>query len=307
MTISILMSTYNGEGYLISQLDSIRNQTRPADEVIICDDCSTDRTVDIIKEYISNYDLINWKLFVNEKNKGWKKNFIDGITKTSGDIIMFSDQDDVWLRDKVEIMEKEFAKNRRMSVIATGEVLWDGKEEGNFRSNIKKESSIEFYDKGNNFLIHCSGCTMGIKRDFYNLIIPYYSDEWAHDDFFWKMGIATNCLMLLEGATILHRIHGNNESQKKRDRAGTIEGLLIDRVVCNKLLEFLNSGLVNNYSLKKNIEAVMQRKKYSELRLQLVQNKKYLTALELLPYIGLYRRKRQYIGDILLAFNFKIH
>lgn len=52
MKTSVVMSTYNGEEYIIEQLDSLRNQSRPADEVLIADDCSTDNTVDIVRNYI---------------------------------------------------------------------------------------------------------------------------------------------------------------------------------------------------------------------------------------------------------------
>ena len=55
--ISVVMATYNGEKYILEQLDSIRNQSISIDEVIICDDCSIDNTVNIIKQYINDYSL----------------------------------------------------------------------------------------------------------------------------------------------------------------------------------------------------------------------------------------------------------
>ena len=52
MYLSVVISTYNGSKYILEQLDSIRNQTRRADEVMIIDDCSTDDTVEKINNFL---------------------------------------------------------------------------------------------------------------------------------------------------------------------------------------------------------------------------------------------------------------
>ena len=66
MRISVAMATYNGHKYIVEQLDSIRNQSLKVDEVVICDDQSSDDTVSIIRNYIEKYKLDNWKVTVNE-------------------------------------------------------------------------------------------------------------------------------------------------------------------------------------------------------------------------------------------------
>lgn len=76
MKISVVMATYQGEKYLREQLDTIRLQTRRADEVILCDDCSGDATVEIAEQYIREYGLeAEWRILVNEKNLGYANNF----------------------------------------------------------------------------------------------------------------------------------------------------------------------------------------------------------------------------------------
>ena len=97
MKLSIVLSTYNGEAYITEQLDSILNQTRKADEVLIFDDCSTDNTPQIIEQFISGHNLTTWKFAVNHENKGWKRNFMEGIWSTSGDLVFPCDQDDIWI------------------------------------------------------------------------------------------------------------------------------------------------------------------------------------------------------------------
>ena len=79
MTTSVVLTTYNGMRYIEPLLDSLRLQSQRIDEVLIFDDGSTDETIEFIQHYIRRYDLIRWSATVNKVNKGWKKNFKDGI------------------------------------------------------------------------------------------------------------------------------------------------------------------------------------------------------------------------------------
>ena len=103
MKLSIVMTTYNGMEYIKDQLDSIANQKRKADEVLIYDDGSNDGTIEFIENYINNNGLNNtWKLIVNEENKGWRRNFVEGIWSSIGDLVFPCDQDDIWHENKLE-------------------------------------------------------------------------------------------------------------------------------------------------------------------------------------------------------------
>jgi len=99
--VSVVMCTCNGENYLKEQIDSIINQTYPIFELIIQDDCSTDHTMDILRNYEKEYTYIH--VFHNEKRKGITQNFFSAIARTTGDYIAISDQDDIWELDKIEI------------------------------------------------------------------------------------------------------------------------------------------------------------------------------------------------------------
>ena len=118
MRVSIVMTTYNGEKYIGQMLDSIRNQTRPADEVLILDDRSKDNTVKFVNNYIEKYKLNGWKIIVNQKNVGWKCNFRNGLEMATGDVIFLSDQDDKWHTDKLEKMTAAFEKNQNIWLLA---------------------------------------------------------------------------------------------------------------------------------------------------------------------------------------------
>jgi glycosyltransferase involved in cell wall biosynthesis len=99
--VSVVMCTFNGEKYLIEQIESITNQTYPIYEIIIQDDCSTDGTWDILVNYSKEFP--NLHIFRNERNIGTFYNFFSAFKKAKGDYIAISDQDDVWLPDKVRI------------------------------------------------------------------------------------------------------------------------------------------------------------------------------------------------------------
>lgn len=93
--ISVAMCTFNGEKYIKEQIESIINQSLVPDEIVICDDCSKDNTINIIKETLANWSG-KANLIINEDNLGYRKNFEKAISLCNGDIIFLSDQDDVW-------------------------------------------------------------------------------------------------------------------------------------------------------------------------------------------------------------------
>jgi len=104
------MCTYNGAVFLPAQLESIVAQTRSPDEIVICDDGSTDETQAIIKRF-SSESAIPVTVQINNENLGSLKNFEQAIGLCTGDIIALSDQDDVWREDKLQLIEQAFQKN----------------------------------------------------------------------------------------------------------------------------------------------------------------------------------------------------
>ena len=126
--ISIAMTTYNGEKYIERQLESIFSQTLPADEIIICDDASKDRTVEIINRFIEKNQTDKIRLVHNQENLGYIRNFHKAISLTRGDYIFLADQDDVWHADKIE-QTLQVLKDKNASVVCTNCSLID--DEGN--------------------------------------------------------------------------------------------------------------------------------------------------------------------------------
>lgn len=100
-TVSVVMCTYNGGRYLRQQIDSILAQTYPADELIIQDDCSTDNTLVVAREYAKVYPFVH--VYVNERNLGYNANFLSAVFKAKGEAVAIADQDDVWNPRKLEL------------------------------------------------------------------------------------------------------------------------------------------------------------------------------------------------------------
>lgn len=107
MKLSVAMATYNGATYLPEQLASIAAQTRPPDELVVCDDRSTDGTLEIAKSFARTASF-PVRLDVNDRNLGSTQNFARAIERCAGDIIALADQDDRWHPHKLLRTEAAF-------------------------------------------------------------------------------------------------------------------------------------------------------------------------------------------------------
>src|ERR1044072_5158133 len=124
MNLSIALCTYNGAAYLNEQLESFAAQTRTPDELVISDDQSTDDTLRLIEEFAATARF-PVQLSVNESNLGTPKNFEKAISLCRGDVILLSDQDDVWHRDKLESVERMFEAKPQLSLVFSNAELVD--------------------------------------------------------------------------------------------------------------------------------------------------------------------------------------
>lgn len=114
MRISVAMATYNGARFITEQLDSIRLQSLPVDQVILRDDGSSDQTLEIVREYLETYELAPaWRITQNGKRLGYAENFRAAVEETDGDYVFFCDQDDIWEPDRVEDMVSEMENGER--------------------------------------------------------------------------------------------------------------------------------------------------------------------------------------------------
>lgn len=118
MKISVAMCTYNGARYLLEQLESIAAQTRPPDELVVCDDHSADATGDIVASFAASAAFMV-RLYVNDRNLGSTKNFERAIRLCEGDLIALADQDDVWFPEKLARLEDAFLRQPGVGLVFT--------------------------------------------------------------------------------------------------------------------------------------------------------------------------------------------
>ncbi len=203
--VSVVIATYNGEVFLKQQLDSIINQTYKHLEIIIVDDCSTDNTTALVKEYQQHNS--NIKLFINEKNLGYVKNFEKGMLLASGEFIAPCDQDDIWCDDKIATLIAQ--KGNHEIVYGNSELIDD-----NGKSLNKKLSEVKHFESFNDCLNYTIGNTvpghgMLIDKDVIQRCIPFPTMI-PHD--FW-IGFVATCkgeIKYIDKVLVQYRQHTAN-------------------------------------------------------------------------------------------------
>lgn len=184
--ISIAMTTYNGAQYLREQLDSILSQSVSDFELVVCDDCSTDNTFLILKEYAEKDSRI--LIYRNENNYGFKKNFEKVILLTKGEYVALCDQDDVWTKDHLEVLlngigDKMIAAGNSDLIDANGKriglTLKQMEALGSFSTD-EMSRALSFIL----FRNPIQGSSMLIRKDFFEKALPIPDEVDYHDAWF---------------------------------------------------------------------------------------------------------------------------
>lgn len=192
MKTSVAMCTYNGEKFIKTQIESILNQSLPIDEIVICDDGSNDKTIEIITQFQLEYPN-KISLHKNPINLKSNKNFEKAISLCNGDYIFLSDQDDIWKKNKVEKTIEYFTKNESAeAVFSNAELindndtkfenitLWDSI--GFIENQLSKPIDLYHHIKFKSNTV--TGATLCIKQKTKSLILPipdihkFHHDEW---------------------------------------------------------------------------------------------------------------------------------
>ena len=214
--IDILMATYNGEKYLKEQIESILNQSYENINLIISDDCSNDNTKKILQEYEKKDKRI--KVYYQKENLGYIKNFEFLSKKIENEIYMLSDQDDVWLPQKVEKSYELLKKENADLVFGDLEVVDENLNTiypsfGDFMLlNRKIKKYIKSYKL--NYLYNCvTGCTVMSKKKFIKQMMPFpfKSKYVAHDHWLAIMLSINGKVAYMQKKYIKYRQHGNNQ------------------------------------------------------------------------------------------------
>jgi glycosyltransferase involved in cell wall biosynthesis len=206
MKISVAMATYNGDRYIQKQLDSFLNQNWRPDELLICDDGSNDATIDIVREF-SRSAPFEVRIYKNDTNIGHIKNFEKAISLCSGDIIFLSDQDDVWLPEKISVITNMFLNDAKKYLIQSNMTITD-----NSLTDLgytKLENIVALGMKSSDFN---SGCGMAIRKELAEIALPIPENRWGHDIWIGKLAHTLGISDLVEDTLMYYRRHDDNTS-----------------------------------------------------------------------------------------------
>lgn len=213
MTVAVLMSTYNGERYLNEQIDSIINQSYTNWHLYIRDDGSSDSTIDIIRMYEQKNSKISFVNQDNIKNVGITKSFLELLNNVKAELYMFSDQDDVWEKDKISLavkaMKKQSKPNQPACVFSELQVV-----DHNLNHIRKMNGNNVWFDFPHFLFGNCvTGCTMMINPQLKSKLkinLTNIDNLYLHDWWIALIASALGQLIYIDKATILYRQHGDN-------------------------------------------------------------------------------------------------
>lgn len=308
--ITAVVATYNGEKFIVEQLDSIRCQTVPVDEVLIGDDMSRDLTQDIVQMYITRHELENWKLIPNKANLGYKMNFfslVETALRNGAEYIFLADQDDVWMHDKVEKMMHVMNTHNDTLIVASNVKPFYTSPNANHinfaRLGSKKINKLDFAAYW--LFTQRPGCSFLIKKELAEKVLNimdkgYFQNEgFAHDCIFWAVGLLLNSAYLLNEDTLYFRRHGNNNSNNcKTTREIRLLSVHNEIKICNEMINLPADLLSVPFQYK---TFLMKQKKVFKKRMDVLKHRSIFNFLRLLLMftdLRYYPRKKNWLGDI---------
>lgn len=214
--ISVAMTTFNGEKYIEKQIESIIHQSLPVDEIIVCDDGSTDHTVELLKKY-------DVTLIQNFQNLGYKLNFKQAMEKCNGDYIFLCDQDDIWEKDKVKDMMQIMESHKNIHVLASSFTYIDGQDQMILTTLNKGYSNNNLYNKevAKNDLVsvltdefiygnYFQGCALVMDKQTRDFVVHHFDDRLPHD---WIISLYASIdggMYFYNKSEFKYRIHNDN-------------------------------------------------------------------------------------------------
>lgn len=284
MILSVAMCTFNGEKYIAEQLESILSQQFPVDEIIICDDGSTDKTVEIIEDFQKSAPLI--KLYRNPENLGVIKNFEKAINLCQDGIVMLCDQDDIWFKNKTEKIKNYFETNVDKKAVFHNLELFNEKP---LNATIWNYVAFNARNHGKNLLNHlltienlATGASFALKKNK-SINLDEIPEIALHDYQLALIFAMTNQLGLIDQTLGYYRIHDAQQIGAEATANGFIKKL-------TNL--FYSSG----HHLEKVDYLIKKQEMWTEYQFQFVKKEKILAVFEKL--------RCEFIKQHLHQFNF---
>lgn len=218
--IDILMATYNGEKYIAEQVESLQKQTFTDWRLLVADDGSTDRTLEIIRKMQTKDSRIEFAP-AHEPFHSSTKNFLYLLEKSTAPYVMFCDQDDVWLPEKIEHTFAKMKEAERSQEVGKAVLVYADSRVVNENLEVTEPSFMhtvsfrpETYNLYKSLVANiCQGATMMLNRPLANKVNNFsIPDAYPQHDY-WVAAIALACgsLGFLDEQTLLYRQHSSND------------------------------------------------------------------------------------------------
>ena len=211
---SVVVCTYNGEQYIREQIESILEQKHKVDEIVVCDDGSNDRTLEIIRQVFAESGFKHYRIMGPRATKGVASNFLRGLKVSTGDYVFTCDQDDVWLPDKVAVFADAIEKSHKQLYFSDGYVVESDLKKRGYSLWNTLDFSVNSLSNNTMFGILLSRCVvtgaaMAVSRELIDQIeeIP---DCWLHDGWFAVVAAFNDSIQPIDRKTFLYRQHGRN-------------------------------------------------------------------------------------------------
>ncbi len=208
MKISVCLASYNGEKFIFEQIDSIISQLDEKDELIISDDSSSDNTLSIIE----NFKDLRIRVFPNNKYYNPIYNFENALKQATGDVIVLSDQDDIWLNNKLGVIRECFQKKsvKNYVLVLDGQVIDES-------GVVIQESIFETLHSGKGLIKNLitntyMGCCMAFSRDLLKKVLPFPKGIPMHDSWIGLLSELYGVVEFIPEKTIRYRRHSVNQS-----------------------------------------------------------------------------------------------
>ena len=300
--ISLVLTTYNGEKYIVEQLTSLKNQSRKIDEVLIFDDQSTDHTFEVVQKFIDSNGLSDWKIKVNEKNKGWRRNFVEGANALNGDLIFFCDQDDIWMEHKVQMMADIMDQHEKIDVLAGKYIeFYDLPPET--KGKTTNENATIYPVKQDSHLLYTElpGCVFCVRASFWKRIIKHWNGIFSHDGISWAAAKLCGSLYILDTPVIYWRKHYNSaytitsrDVKTNNNRVKWLENFQKNLDCLKKIAEDLELPEEKCFQIERN-------ERFFQLRIKMLKSHNPFMLFKLLKYLDCYNKKKQFLLEVYLS------
>jgi glycosyltransferase involved in cell wall biosynthesis len=223
LRVSIVMATCNGARYLRQQLDSFVDQTRMPDDLVVCDDASTDETMTILHAFAKDAPF-EVRLLENAVRQGFVANFDRVLSHCTGDIVFLSDQDDVWLPEKLQAIIETMQRHPETMVVINDRIITDGNLVPSGRTTLGNIRALEL---DRSWL--SAGCSTAVRRTFLDVLLPIPDSAHGHDGWISSLAFALGVCHVHEVPLQLFRRHDTNTSDSiasRRDRLSLLDIVL---------------------------------------------------------------------------------